>query len=550
MQLLRTHYNRSGESVTGVIRGRTALAGVTGATFTIALFSAISKAVGFLRDRTLAVAFGVGAESDAYLVAVWIPALMVALFMNGVRVALLPVFTEQRIKGDEAGAFRLASTVLLLAVLLSGVLVLAGCIWTPALVRLVAPGFDERTSPITAELLRIVLPGMVFAAAAAVISAVLHAHRVFGPVAAGPAILNIATISAIGALARIWGVKAAAAGFLCGQIAQLLILLPYLSGRWTPSCSLRGLNDPGLRAVLRMTGPLTVAAFFTQGSSIIEKYVASGLGSGSVAALAFANKLILLPVGLFSTAVSTAVYPSLAEAASRGDLTKLAGRVRKGVRALAYISMPAAFGLAFIRYPIVRLLFERGAFDSNATEATSAAVLWYSMGMVFLSVQPVFTRALNATKDTATTSAITVCGIIIHALAARVLSVSMGYSGLALAASIHAAFALALTAILFHRRLGAWFDWSDLGVFLARLLLCSAAMIPVVLSALKLTASLLGGRLLPVVAGVGSGVLTYFALSLLLGIEETRMVAGFVVKGLASLRYGRAFCFPRNDRST
>jgi len=486
----------------------------------IVALSTTAKIAGFLRDRTLAVSFGVGPDCDAYLVAVWLPGVMVATMTAAIGAALLPVFSGLRVGGHEARAWRVSSAILNITAIICGILTVASIAWADEIARLAAPGFSESTAGLTARLLRITLPSTVFIGAFAVGSAVLQSYRRFAPAAAGPIVVNAATILAVVIFGRRIGIASAAYGLLSGYVIQALMLARFLPRGARSYSPTLGLRDPGTLQVLRLAVPVVAYGVLSQTSGLIEKYLASGLEEGSVSALTFANKLVLLPVGLFSVAVSTAMFPGMAEAAGRGDNGYLRATIERGVRMLAYVTLPASVGLVCLRRPIVSALFERGAFGAEATATTASAVLWYSTGMLFLSVQPVFERAFNALRDTVTPSVAGVSRIILYAVAAAPLSRWMGHQGIALTTSITSALTCVSLGTVLWRRLGAEVRWREAGSFLLGVSAGCALMVVTVSWALRLATAVLGGRLVPVLVSVGSGAAIYFVVTAALGVGE------------------------------
>ncbi|NPV70747.1 MAG: murein biosynthesis integral membrane protein MurJ [Firmicutes bacterium] len=495
---------------------------VAGASAVIAGVAGLAKLAGFLRDRSLGIAFGAGSESDAYLVATWLPPLLVAVIVSAVNTSLLPVFTELRVRGENRAAWRLVSAVLNLAVVVSGALMVAGLVWAGDLARLVAPGFDEATTATTALLLKITMPCMVFLTLHAVGSTVLHSFRCFAPPAAGAVLVNAATIAAIVFGAGRWGIGAVALGTVTGYALQAVLLAPFLRGRWGHYSTSLGLRDPNVRRVLVLAAPVTAVAALSQVSGVIEKYLASGLSAGSIAALTFASKLIMLPTGLFAIAVSTVVFPVMAEAASRGDLESVNSSVQRGTRILVYVTLPAVVGLSALRYPVVQALFEKGAFGPEATEATALAVLCYSASMLFKSVEPVFGRAFHAMQDTLTPSAITLAGVPLFGVTAVLLSGPLGHAGIALATSLSSAVVFAVNVALLRRRHHVSPGVTALSSFVLRLVIPCGVMAGVSFAALAAARAIGVGRAIAMLSAVGAGAVAYFVATLVTGVKEAR----------------------------
>lgn len=168
-----------------------------------------------------------------------------------------------------------------------------------------------------------------------------------------------------------------------------------------------GLDNPDARQVWVLFLPIWLGSLLGQVYIVVERALASGLAEGSLAALSFADKLRQLPLGLFVAAISTVLFPTLSELSAKGDKRGLEETLSSGLRLVALITVPAAFGLAMLREPIVRLLFERGAFDASSTATTAAVVLYYSIGIIALAANSVMTFTYYGMQDTVTPVVIT-----------------------------------------------------------------------------------------------------------------------------------------------
>src|SRR5690606_24329380 len=224
----------------------------------------------------------------------------------------------------------------------------------------------------------IMFPSIIFMGLGLMLSGILNTHKRFALPALAPALVNLVIILAVVLLGGRYGVEGLAVGTLAGFFCFWLVPLPGM-GR----ISLRpgwgwDFRHPQVRQVLRAIIPVTFATGVNQVNLAANRFFASGLAAGSITALDLANRVMNLPLGVFAAAVATAVFPALAEKAARDDGPGLAREFTAALRLVSLTMLPCTVGLAVLREPVVRLLFDRGAFQEKATAMTAGALLYFS----------------------------------------------------------------------------------------------------------------------------------------------------------------------------
>jgi len=421
------------------------------ATAVIAVFTLLSKILGFVREMALACVFGASAATDAYLVAYTVPNVIFAVLGGALTVTAVPLFASYASAGKREEAwwlFAVFSTLLglvLLAVVLAGVPCARQIVW------LVAPGLPEGTARLAASLLAVMLPGVLFLSLANLFYGLLNANNIFGPPALGPVVTNVFIVASILAGLK-FGITAVAAGTLLGYLAALLLQLPCLRRAgfvFRPSLEFR---HPGLKRALGLMLPVMVGTGIGQVYLIIDRILASGLPEGSISALNYASKLILLPQGVIVMALGTAIFPTLSNKAASGDGAGFSHTLLRAVKTVLLVALPAGVGLAVLREPVVKLLFMRGAFDQQDAAMTVFALLCFSFGLAGQCLGPVLTRGFYALQDTATPVKVGVATVLLNLASSLVLVRSLAHGGLALANSIVATFNVVALFYLLARR--------------------------------------------------------------------------------------------------
>ncbi|NLK52019.1 MAG: murein biosynthesis integral membrane protein MurJ [Syntrophomonadaceae bacterium] len=498
------------------------------ATIILFLLNFLSKTLGLVREIVIAQQFGASAEVDAYLVAFTLPSVLFALIAGALTTVVIPVYSEYAARDGEAEAWRLFSTVGNVLLLLLTALMGIGLLLAPWLVKILAPGFTGETERLTVELTRIMFPLLIFSGLSALFNGLLNARNIFGVTALNAPLSNLGVIIAVLTTGHLWGVRGMALGLLIGGMAGALVQIPalYKSGfRWRWELNLR---HPGLKKILKLIMPIAVGLSISQTYILVDRILASGLVEGSIAALNYANRLIQMPLGLFVTAVGTAFFPAFTHRAAEGNWESLRDGIRRGLRIVILVCLPAAVGLMLLREPLIALFFQRGAFDARAVDMTSIALFFYSLGLVGQAGEFILVRGFFSLHDTRTPVKLGIIVVLINLAFSLLLIRPLQHGGLALANSLAALTSLALLSYYLNKRLpGLW--RGGMGKFTLQIILASGVMGIVVYlinqfgtGLITLTGTL--GAATQVGLAVGAGLGIYLIMLLVLRLEETQMI--------------------------
>jgi putative peptidoglycan lipid II flippase len=396
-----------------------------------------SRLLGWVRLLVIGSQFGASSELDAYFAAFRIPDAIFQLVVAGaLSAALIPVFSSYRARGQDAEAWRLASSVINLVVIALAALSLVMAIFAPLLVPLVAPGFDEPTTELTIRLTRIMLISPVLIGLGAVVSGVLNSYERFAVPALAPLAYNLVIIAAAIFLAPIMGVEGLAIGVAVGSLAHLAIQLPQLrtvGQRYDLSI---GLNQPGVRKVVWLMGPRILGLAAGQVNFIVSTVLASGLVAGSVTAYNYAFQLSQIPVGVLGVSVAVALFPTLSRDAALGKVSEIRRQVATSLRVLIFLAAPLTATMIVLAGPIASVFFQYGLFSEESADRTAGALVFFSIGLVGHIVVHVLTRAFYAMQDTRTPVLWAIIAVAINVPLMVWLVGPMGVQGLALALSI------------------------------------------------------------------------------------------------------------------
>jgi putative peptidoglycan lipid II flippase len=418
----------------------------------------VSRVFGLVREQVVAFYFGRSAAYSAFIAAYKVPNLVRVLLGEGnLSASFIPVLAEAMRSGDPARTGRLARGVLGLLLAVVAVLTLAGMAAAPALAWIVAPGFDPALRELVERLIVILFPTMAFMVVGAWCMGVLHAHgRFFWPNLA-PLFWSVASAGALIAFVgrvEVDPVYVLAWGVVAGSVLQLAVQLPAVKATLATLAPAGGWRDPAVRKVVALFGPMLVGTGVAQLSTLIDVQIASFISDQSVATLAYAQRLYLLPLSLFGVAIAQVALPTLSHdvVAASGDRIRI--ELGTAWRRMAFLMVPSALALAAFGRPAVSLLFERGRFDAGDSSAVTWVLAAYAVGLLAYGAVRLFATAFYAAQDTRTPVRVAVGALVVNAALGVALALVLGTPGIALATALAAiANAAALGAIL-RRRLG------------------------------------------------------------------------------------------------
>lgn len=367
----------------------------------VGVMTLASRVLGFVRDILFAATFGAGPIMDVFLLALKIPNFGRRVFAEGaLSQAFVPVFTEVQKGGDAAEMRGLVASV---SGTLGGVLALLtliGCLGAPLLVWVFAPGIavDADRHALASDLLRWTFPYLMLISLTALGGAVLNTYGRFAVPAATPVILNLCLIASIFIGDR--SVQVLAYAVFVAGVFQLVFQLPFLARigmlvrpRW-------GGEDPRVRRIVRLMGPIVFGSSVAQISLLLDTVIASLLFSGSLSWLYYADRLMEFPLGIFSIAVATVILPSLSRQHVANEPERFSATLDWALRMLLLLGLPAAAGLLLLAGPLVTTLFGYGAFDAHDIDMTRWALMAYAAAFLGISLVKVLVPGFYARQET------------------------------------------------------------------------------------------------------------------------------------------------------
>ncbi len=490
----------------------------------VALLAILSKLLGFLRETSIAYAFGAGLETDAYFMAILIPTLVFQTLQTYAVKAFLPIYGSMH-QPREKQAF--TNTFALLVLLTLGGVLLLIQLFTPQIVTLLAPGFEGEAATLTVKLMRLASAALLFMGLSSIAASYLHAHHLF----LGPALIgvpfNLIIIGGALLAGAYFGISGLAVVTVAAYGSKVLIQLPWVLKK---GFSLRVGVDwrhPGIRELRKILPPILFAGAAAELKALTDRIFATLLPVGGVSALNYAARVRIMPIALFVTPLATVFYPTLVDLAAAKKFDEFKNTFAQGLGVIIFLYLPISAGFLALGEPIIRLVFERGAFDTEATAVTALMLVVFSIGMVGEAVQQLVVRAFFAIKDFRTPMLVTFGVAGLNLALNAVLINPLQHAGLALATSICFLIGSGLSLYLLRRKIGSLHGKVLLQGFLRSLL----------------AASLMGGALyrgadawrsawqpvgfteqaIQLGALIGGGAALYFGLAWLLKVREMRI---------------------------
>lgn len=423
--------------------------------FTVGGYTGISRVLGFVRDILMAAAIGTGPVADAFFVAFRFPNFFRRLFAEGAfNAAFVPLFARRLEESGRAAAERFAEEVLAVLLAALAVVTLAAMLAMPWLMHVLAPGFsdDPEKFDLAVLLTRITFPYLLFMALVALLGGVLNALYRFTAFAAAPVVLNLCFILALVVVIPLTG----RAGPVLAWTVSLAGIAQFLVMLW--ACRRAGVSlhlpmpqlTPGVRRTLQLMGPGVLSAGALQLNLVVGTMIAS-LQDGAVSYLYYADRVYQLPLGLIGIAIGVVLLPELARKLRAGQDAAALDSLNRGLELALLLTLPAAVALVAIPHPIIAVLFERGAFDAAAAEATAWALGAFALGVPAYVLVKILQPAFFAREDTVSPLKSAVAGVAVNIVLSLALFFAIGHVGIALATAA-----------------AAWVQAGTLGVWLRR----------------------------------------------------------------------------------
>ena len=428
-------------------------------TAVFSLATAVSRVLGLMREMVSAYFFGISGAINAFTVAIQIPNLVRALVADAaLSGAFVPVFSELLERGEKKRAWRVASTLFWLTLLVLGGITALFILLAPLLMRPFGqPGGDY---DLAVGLSRVLFPIVVLLGLSGIVVGILNTYHHFALPALAPVAWNLVIIlGLVIGVPRIEDENAQlylyAGVVVLGTLVQLLLPIPWLRKLDGSLTLVIDWRDPAVRRVLTLMLPVTLTIGLVNVNFLVDTLFASRLLDPELAPAAIdkAFRLYMLPQGVFAVAVTTVLFPMLARLAARGDTAGLRRSLDSGLRQIAFLLVPAGLLSIVLAEPIVRLVYQRGEFTAENTEIVAQCLQAFSIGLVFNGWMLILNRSFYAVQTNWTPTAIALGAVGLNAVLDTILY-RLGIWGIPFATSTVNIVAATVLLVMMRRRLG------------------------------------------------------------------------------------------------
>ena len=494
--------------------------------------TAASRVAGLGREVVAAGYYGISGPMSAFTIAFQVPNLIRALFADAaLQPAFVPVFTELVGEKRYREAFRLASTLLLLVTMVLGAITALFVLLAPTIMPIFAPGFEGEILDLTVTLSQVLFPILVMLGVSGVVVGILNSYDRFGAFAISPLFWNLTIILVLVLVEPLFSgqdrIYAYAIGILVGTLVQLLI--PTWDLRNTPfrfTLSFEWRN-PDVRRVLLLMVPVTISLGLINFNLLISSFFGSLVSDQAPAAIDKAFRIYQLPQGIFSVAIATVLFPTLARFANRGEIENLRATMANGMRQILFVLLPAAAAILVLSDPIIRLVFERGEFDARDTTLTATALFWFAFSLPTNGLYLLQTRTFFSLQRPWQATSLAAIDLVVSALASFLLYEPFGVGGIVAGVGIGTTSAVVAQAVILRRKFGG-LELDRLASTALRIAVASAALAGVSWLVWDILDELLGrgllGQIVSLGAGLAVGGAVYLALAKLLRIAELEQI--------------------------
>jgi putative peptidoglycan lipid II flippase len=466
----------------------------------------VGRVLGLVRTSLFAFIFGTTTTSDAYLQAFLVPDLIFNVVAGGaLSSAFIPVFTHYMLgEKDEKTAWRIASSALNLTLAVMCLLALCAIILAPQLVPIYNPGVPPSELNLIISLTRIMLLQAIIMGGGVIVNSVLYARQNFLLPAIGTVLYNVGLI--IGLLPGFFlalfihsngltdaqlsfAVYAATTGVILGAALQVGVQIPGVIKERMHYTFAFDWNHPGVRQVGHQMLPRVLNAAMLYFSTFVDRGLILVLAAGPllvnqqglITQYYQALQLVLLPLGIFGMAVSTAAFPTMAENVTLGRLDRVRAIIEETLRSILFLSIPSSVALIVLGLPIIQVLLQHGAFDLNAANATSVPLAFFALGLAGLAAVEILTRSFYAFRDSKTPVIISIAQFVLKILLSLLLlhiitwGSTWGLGSLAFSTSVAGLLEAAVLLWLLQKKIGM-LRLRQLAMFALRVILASLIM--------------------------------------------------------------------------
>ncbi|WP_195335640.1 murein biosynthesis integral membrane protein MurJ [Paraclostridium bifermentans] len=503
--------------------------------FWLMVVTMLSKVLGFGREIILGYFYGTSAYSDVYIVSMNIPLVIFASIGVALGTTFIPLYQEILNSKGEERALKFSNNVMSIVVILSIILGVLGFIFAEPLVKLFAMHYTGEKLELAVKFVRIMIGGVVFIGLSNLMTSYLQIKGDFTI----PGMIgfpnNIVIIVSIILSAITGNIYILAIGTLIGMLSQFLFQIPFAVKKGYKFKPTIDFKDEYLRKMLILVLPVLIGVAVNQVNAMVDRSLASGLGDGVITALNNANRLNGFVIGMFIATLGAVIYPTLSKLSSENNKEKFAESVANSVNCVNLLVVPASVGAMVLATPVVRILFERGAFNDRSTVLTATALVFYSVGMIGFGLRDILDKVFYSLKDTRVPMTNGIIAVVLNIVLNIILVKFMGHGGLAFATSLSSLICIVLLFRSLKKKIG-YYGQDKIRATFIKTVIASLVMGVVTYFVYKFLFGILGLGFIQEAISLGVSIAIggaiYLALIIVFKVEEVNMAIDMIKKKL------------------
>ena len=427
-------------------------------TFLVVIAILLSKISGLVRDQIMAGYFGITYETDAFTWAYFIPNLFRILIAESLIIAaFIPIYSTF-LKNNRKSDLRIfVNSVINIMAAVFFIIAIVIFIFSPEIGAILSRIADNQMDVYKFIVMnRIMIFSLILMSMSGLATGILNSHNLFTIPSLAPFVMNIITIGSVVLFFNHMGIYSMAAGVMAGSILHLVIQIPQLRVSPLKYRFKIDFKHEGVREIFSLMIPILLSLGAVQLNNSVDNFFALSLGGGNTTALTLSWRVANLPLGVFSVAIVTVLYPLISRQAAADDIRGIKESFSLGVREIGYIMLPAATGLVILSYPIIKVLFEHYNFTPEDTTKVAYILIFHSLGLLFFGLLMILNRIFYAFKNVKTPLKVASVSIIINFVLDWVLIRYMDVSGLALSTTLVALCNVAILVIILKKKIGSF----------------------------------------------------------------------------------------------
>ena len=499
--------------------------------FWITAITLISKIIGFGREMTLAHFFGASYIIDAYLMAIAIPGILFGGILNSISVTYIPVYTEiYEIDGRKASN-NFTSNISLFSLILSISVTLVGLFFSEEIVSILASGFKGETYNLTVKFLRISFFSLIAMVLRNIFMSYLHCNNGYIVEKVSSLAFTVINLTVV-VISGFFNYEFLIYGYVLGYFVFMILTIVNSKSRGYKFKFKLEISD-NIRKVFYLAVPVFVGSMAGQINLLVDKTIASRLKEGSIASLNYASVVNHFVFGLMTVAMVTIIYPVFSKKIAKKDMEGFKETLIKGLNFLIIFLVPVTVGSIVLAKPAIVFIYERGAFDTAATNMTYTAFIFYALGILGMGIKNLMIKAFYSLKETKKPMIIGVISVVINITLNIILVRFMEHNGLALATSITASVTVIPLTLMLRKRIGSFTLVNSTKLFI-KALTASIIMGVCVYFIYQYIAPIIGigflKEMISILITVVSGIFIYFIIMKLLKAKELKYIEELIYR--------------------